>query len=412
MSFPRLRTLDAVPIDYQGQQMVCLTDPEGIVEERAVLSPPAFLIACLLDGERGVEEVRAAFAEHANGQSPEAEDILRVVEHLDGNGFLLSPRFEAIRQAAVQAFRERPARPAALAGMSYPAEPDALRAFLSEQFTRKGGPGELPGPPTGSPGTTKLRGLVAPHIDFERGGHAYAHSYLRLAQGAAPETVFLFGVAHASPLVPFILTRKDFETPLGTVQTDRDAVDRLADACAWDPFEDELVHRTEHSLEFQAVMLAHLYGPSVRIVPVLCGAFISEGGIAPDAEALTEVDRFLGACRDLLRERDGRACVIAAADLAHVGKRFGDDYDIDDTVVARVGERDEQDLTVLTGLNAGNWYRSVMRDENARRVCGINCIYATLKSLEGIATGAEVLSYGYAHDPAGGIVSFAGVALT
>lgn len=410
MPFPPLRPLDAVPIDYQGQQMVCLSDPQGVVEDRAILSPPAFLIACLLDGRRGMDEVRNAFAEQAGGQKPDPDDVERVVQHLDGNGFLDSPQFETIRGEARQRFREAPARPAYLAGKSYPAEPDALRAFLDEQFTRKGGPGEAPVPEkTDGPA---LRGLVAPHIDFERGGHAYAHGYLRLAQARRPETVLLFGVAHASPLVPFILTRKDFETPLGTVQTDRDAVDRLAAACAWDPFEDELVHRTEHSLEFQAVMLAHLYGPSVRIVPVLCGAFVDDGAVAADADALPEVARFLDACRDLIRERDGRACVIAAADLAHVGKRFGDDYDIDDAAIARVGERDEEDLTVLTGLNAGGWYRSVMRDENARRVCGINCIYAALKSVEGAATGAELLSYGYAHDPAGGIVSFAGVALT
>jgi len=46
-----------------------------------------------------------------------------------------------------------------------------------------------------------------------------------------------------------------------------------------------------------------------------------------------------------------------------------------------------------------------MKDKNDRRVCGINSIYAALKTAEPQKAG-ELLHYGYAHDPAGGIVSF------
>jgi hypothetical protein len=101
--------------------------------------------------------------------------------------------------------------------------------------------------------------------------------------------------------------------------------------------------------------------------------------------------------------------VIAGADLAHVGRRFGDPFDINDRVIRRVEGRDREDMQyVLTG-NALRFYHSVLRDQNQRRVCGLNCIYAALRAVDGAGGQGAMLHYDYAHDPAGGIVSFANV---
>jgi len=62
-------------------------------------------------------------------------------------------------------------------------------------------------------------------------------------------------------------------------------------------------------------------------------------------------------------------------------------------------------------VNAEGFYSSVMKDGNQRKVCGLNCIYSALRTLDGIATIGEPLHYDYAEDPAGGIVSFASIAL-
>ena len=104
--------------------------------------------------------------------------------------------------------------------------------------------------------------------------------------------------------------------------------------------------------------------------------------------------------------------VIAAADLAHVGKRFGDDFDITEEVVERVESRDREDLALAYGIEPEQFYASVMKDQNERKVCGINCIYSTVKALEGRVDSGESLYYGYAPDPNGGIVSFASVAFS
>jgi hypothetical protein len=221
----------------------------------------------------------------------------------------------------------------------------------------------------------------------------------------------IFGVAHVSPPVPFILTQKDFATPFGTLATDRELVRRLAAVCTWDPYAYEIVHRTEHSIEFQAVMLAYLFGTDVRIVPILCGTFGSEAGHVAPAD-IGPVVTFLDTCQDFVAALGRRVSVIAGADLAHVGRRFGDAFDISDRIVQDVASRDHEDLQYVTAGDAEGFYRSVMQDRNQRRICGLNCIYASLKTVADEGVRGEMVHSDYAHDPAGGLVSFADVVFT
>jgi len=411
MRLPPLRYIDAFPVDYRGQRLVCLRDPEGIVEQQILLTPAAFFIASHLNGQCDLRDLQDAFARQFEGQRLAAEEVQQLVHDLDQQGFLLTERFHLLRQQVEHAFLSAPIRPAYLAGKSYPEQRRALRTFLDEQFiAREGGPGALPGQGSRARGRNgnPTRCLIAPHIDYHRGGHAYAHAYLELFNQGQPDVVIIFGVAHVSPPAPFILTQKDFDTPFGKLSTDRDLVRQLETACAWDPYAHEIVHRTEHSIEFQAVMLSYLFGPDVRIVPILCGTFGSEVGRVAPAD-IGAVTTFLGACRDVVSARGKRVSVIAGADLAHVGRRFGDAFEISEPIVQQVEGRDREDLRYVTAGDADGFYRSVMQDQNQRRVCGLNCIYASLKTVESAGLEGTLVHYDYAPDPAGGIVSFADV---
>jgi MEMO1 family protein len=405
MALPAIRLIDASQVEHEGQAFICIRDPEGFVEEQLLLSPVAFFVASMLDGTNAPTDIQYEFMKQTRKALPD-DLITEVVEYLDEQGFLMTERGEARIRKVVEEFAASNVRPAYVAGKSYPDDADELRAFLDVMCEHEKSRGEQPGA-----AEAPVRCLVVPHIDFERGGPTYARGYHRLAQGQRPDTVLLFGVAHAGPQIPFILTRKDFATPLGTLKTDTDIVDRLAAACDWDPFEYEIVHRTEHSIEFQAVMLAHLFGEDVKIVPILCGPFVANEEFV-DPATLGGVQAFLDVCQDLVRRETPRVAVIAGADLAHVGRRFGDDFEIDDTIVERIRTRDTEDLAHVTAVAPDAWYQSVMKDDNARRVCGLNCIYAALTAVDETATGGELLHYGYAPDPAGGIVSFAGVVVT
>lgn len=402
MSLPPLRYVDVVPIEHDGDTYIVLRDPEGYVEHELMVSAPAFFIAAHLDGTNGIAEIQAAFAKQY-GVRAEESDIRAVIEDLERAGYLVGEPFLRLKTRIDDGYRRCVSRPAYLAGKSYPSDPAELRSMIDEFFTGEGGPGGLPTPRKNDGAC--LSCLVVPHIDYHRGGAAYGHGYLELARHGAPKTAFLFGVAHCGVPVPYVLTRKGFDTPFGTLPVHGDAVDELAAACDWDPYAYEAVHRTEHSLEFQAVMLAYLYGPEISIVPILCSA-ISENPETDKPAELDSINRFLDACTRIVAAAPDSTTVIAGADLAHVGTRFGDAFEIDDSIVAGVAARDFTDLGHATECRPDAFYASVMKDRNKRRVCGINCIYAALRTAGEFAGPGTILHYNYAHDPAGGIVSF------
>ncbi len=105
-----------------------------------------------------------------------------------------------------------------------------------------------------------VRGVLSPHIDFHRGGSVYTWSYKELVENTQADTFVVLGVAHQYCRRRFALTSKDFETPLGLVPTNRSYLDSIVAMVGRDYFDDELAHRTEHSIEFQVVFLQYLLG--------------------------------------------------------------------------------------------------------------------------------------------------------
>lgn len=405
-AIPPLRYLDVSLIEHEGHEFFHLSDPFGYVTDGVLMPPPAFMLAALFDGQRDAEAICRLFREQF-GVNARPEDVRGLADQLSSAGLLADATFEERRVAIDQAFRESAVRPAWLAGRGYPGEPDALRVWLGERFRTDG-----PGMPTeAEPGSgPPIRGLIAPHIDFARGGHLYAWAYRWLWQGEKPDLVLLFGVAHAAGEHPFVLCAKDFETPLGTVPVAREALSRLEKACSWNPYAEEILHRTEHSLEFQALMLALLYGDDAPpIIPVLCGMLttpdMGEEAIPDDRP---DVARFLDVARALVADHP-RAVAIAGADLSHVGRRFGDEVDITPELLDQIITADVTALNYLCEGDPAGFYRAIMRGGNPRHVCGMGCIYATATAIGNRPFRPNYIT-GDAPDPQGGVVTFAACA--
>src|SRR5262249_47895214 len=122
---------------------------------------------------------------------------------------------------------------------------------------------------------TRLRGVLSPHIDFHRGGPVYTWSYREVVERCDADVFVILGVAHQYFRNRFALTRKSFQTPLGLAPTDCEYVEQLATVAGDQLFDDELAHRTEHSIEFQVVFLQYVLGGrrNFSIVPILVGSF-------------------------------------------------------------------------------------------------------------------------------------------
>jgi AmmeMemoRadiSam system protein B len=405
---PQLRPVEAFPARVEGHDVVCLRDPSGVAE--SVLTVPRSLapILALFDGSRSLVDVQAEIMRQC-GELVLRSDLESMIAILDYHLFLEGPRFELERARQSAAFLDVPIRLAFLAGRSYAAEPEALAAALASHFEPPAGPG-----PIGLAGDRVVRGLVAPHIDFARGGPAYAWAYRALAEARDADCVVVVGTAHGGlDGHPFAATAKAFETPFGPLEVDQEVLDAIVRRAPTDLFAAELAHRNEHSIEFQAIWLQYLRhragGGEQRIVPMLA-SFAHEclvRGESPAHEGT--VDAVLEAVRGAMATVPRRYCIVAGADLAHVGPRFGDPSPVGRADLGRVEAEDRALLSPAVLGDAEGFFAEAMRKQDRNRICGLSPIYTLLRLLPSGA--GRLLTYGQWPDPEGA-VTFASVSFT
>lgn len=383
---PRLRGLEIIPVGEEASALFALRDPEGI-SDTLVVPYGAALLAALMDGRQTLAEIQSAFKARA-GSPLSLADLKRWVAKLDEAHLLVSERFETFRQRKVDKYLARPSRPASHAGGAYADDPGELREELAGYFSDKKGPGPID--PHAQPNGQALRAVISPHIDPYRGGPAYAWAYKRIVEHSDADVFVILGTAHAPLGQRFTVTRKDFETPLGTVRTDVRFLDRLVAAVASEPggegldlFEDEFAHCREHSIEFQAVFLQYVLGHRRRfaIVPVLCGSmheFVESGQLPIDSP---EVRAMVGALRRVADEYPARVCFISGADLAHIGQRFGDEWLLDDQRLAAQRADDCRLLEAVCRGDSAALFRHIADQADRSRICGLAPIYTMLEVL-------------------------------
>ena len=406
---PRLRQVEAFPVQQDGKVLIYLKDPMNLATPIGI-APVGYFILSQFDGQHSLVDIQEAYCRQF-GTVLTTDDLNHFIEMLDKHYYLFNERFQSHQRAVVEEFRKLPTRPAAHVGGVYKNNPAELQAQLDGYFAPPKGP-DLP---HGKTRTPSPKAIVAPHIDFHRGGPAYAWAYKSLAESDGADLYIILGTSHCGGENPFILTLKDFETPLGLVETDKEFVKALHQSCQENLFADEYLHRGEHSVEFQAVLLkfinqrrAELRGEPERpfkIVPILVSSFHPMVQNRTLPERHPPVARFIDALQDLASSEARRVCLVAGVDLAHVGRQFGDREEITPEFLEWVGNEDQLLIERLAALDAPGFFNEIAKDQDRRRICGFSPLYSLIHLLD--SSQGRLLKYDQAFTPeTGSAVTF------
>ncbi|PYQ10335.1 MAG: AmmeMemoRadiSam system protein B [Acidobacteria bacterium] len=395
--------LDLVPSPLPDRPGLLVRDPFRYAEAMIVI--PSALVPCLafFNGRYVEGEVSEAL-QRLTGDARVGEVLGHLARVLSEGGFLDDENFGRLRTERHRAFAEGPRRDAAHAGAAYPAEQAALRKTLDGYLT-DGTPARA-APPTG------LVGIAAPHVSPEGGWRCYQAAYAILGPEHRGRTVVILGTSHYGEPDRFGLTRKAFLTPLGEAEVDVPLVDELVARGGEAMVLEDYCHAVEHSIEFQVVFLQHVLGPDVRILPVLCGPFAGatrDGGRPEDDPG---VARVLDALGDLAAKEGDRLLWVLGVDMAHVGRRYGDDF----AAQARTGSlveveaRDRRRCEAIGRGDAGAFWELLRENGDDLRWCGASPFYAFLKALPGLR--CELLIYEQWNIDEQSVVSFGGLAFS
>lgn len=357
---PRLRHVEPMAIEYEGEEMIVIRDPYEISDSPLLLSMDNVYLVGLFDGYNTCEEIEEIYHEDSGGLTLPEGLLANLIAQLDENYFLDSPRFHERYKALRAAWDAEPVRPAAHAGQSYPDEPKALRTVL-DGFYAEAQLDELETPPG------PLRAILAPHIDLRSGGACYAPAFELLKRHSDADLFVIFGVDHYGEHVPYNACAKDFATPLGVAETDRELL------AAWEaeagPLTDtDWSHRSEHSIEFPVVFLQHALDRPFKILPVLCGPVdpFMESNTLPGAHPDTAAKL---ASLDAAIKRLGRKAVyVLSVDLAHMGPKFGDEEPITQAGLKEIEALDRALLEPLVRMDAQGFLDRLREDMNVRKV--------------------------------------------
>jgi len=206
-------------------------------------------------------------------------------------------------------------KPPAVAGLFYPADPDELRAMLRGMFAA-----------AHSDASERPLALIAPHAGYQYSGPIAANAYATLTPWAEQiNRVVVLAPSHRVPFIGIAASSADaFQTPLGNIPVDRDAVTRLLDDPAVQAL--DAAFAQEHALEVQLPFLQTVLS-DFTLVPLIVGEADAED-VSRVIEALWQPDTLIVVSSDLSHYLDYHSCqqrdqatsrAIEDMDAAHIG---------------------------------------------------------------------------------------------
>jgi AmmeMemoRadiSam system protein B len=155
-------------------------------------------------------------------------------------------------------------RPPAVAGLFYPGDPDRLQTQVRDLLADVAVPVNI-----------VPKALIAPHAGYVYSGRVAAAAFATLRTRSQTFTrVVLVGPAHYVPVRGIAAPTADaFETPLGSVPVDVEALSEIADLDF--VVQDHAPHAPEHALEVELPFLQTVL-PSFQVVPLVVGEVTPE----------------------------------------------------------------------------------------------------------------------------------------
>jgi len=396
MMLSRLRSdLNFMPSPISDQPGLLIRDCFGYSD--AVLVIPPALVGCLhlFDGMCTVSDLDAELSRLSGGwETGNAAQLLS--DRLSEAGFLEDEIYARLKERCHSSFAQSPVRKAAHAGKSYPGDIDPLREVM-RRYLSGGAASAQKG----------MIGIAAPHASPEHAWQSYQAAYESLTPELRDRTFVVLGTSHFGELDRFGLTRKPFETPLGRTRTDYALVSALENQPA--ALMEDYCHAVEHSIEFQVVFLQSIYGPDVRILPILCGSFarsIDQGGLPEDNDS---VKRFLSALGEIAAKESARLFWVLGIDMAHMGVRYGDKFAAraDLNEMALVRERDKLRIERINASDPRGFWDLVKENKEDLKWCGSSPVYTFLKAVPN--TQGTLHRYEQWNIDEQSVVSFAGM---
>ena len=362
------RDLNIIPVKDDGRDLLYFHDVMGYASPNFALDSQVQTVLSLINNKTSVKEI----CKLSNGNIS-TDELLEFIQLLDQNRILNTKHFKLFSNKIEKQFEKSTVRKPALAGRSYPENPEQLNEYLTSFFEGI------------NPSLTQdIKALYAPHIELNVGQNQYAEAFSHLSN-LTPKRVVILATSHYAGYFPdiydgkpFIATRKDFKLPHRLIETDRDYLSRLSvsDANNGVTFSDR-AHRIEHSIETHLLFASHFWKHDFRVIPILIGSF-DEILYHNSGDLAGKIDRFTDQLKAL---DDDDTFYLISGDLSHIGKKFGDQTRAD-LMRDKVQSIDKNFLEASANLETDQLLKNLASHYDSSRICGFPPLYTFINTFE------------------------------
>lgn len=395
---PHVRQFMPIAVENAEKKVfLALKDPANLRGDgnSPVIPPELLPLLSIFQGERTIEEI-------SETTGAPKDFLIQLITVLDDAGLLWGPNCDRLEKEAMDRVRVSGAFPpgaADAAGQDAAEATASIRKLLAEAEDP-----ELDG---------EILGIVAPHLDYGRGGKTYAAAYKPFDKAFSADEkvdrIVILGTNHFGAGDGVVMSRFGFQSPFGIFHADTQVIDALHKKLGDRLFKDEVDHLGEHSIGIHLPWIHTVFGniPVVAaLVPSPLVPMLSDDG------ARVSFDEFVSALQSAVASAPGRTLVIASADLSHVGPQFGDETPIGAEIRKQVESYDRSLLSTYLEGNIESFLHKVTRDGNHQRWCSIGNMTAAKLVTGGLPELVEYSQSAAEFDPQGNaLVSSAALAL-
>jgi hypothetical protein len=371
-ALPRLRlNLDFFPSPEPSRPGLFIRDPYHYSDATLLIPPPLVQVLECFDGMQSVLDLRSELV-RITGEIQVGEIEKHLFDALNDAGFLENERYRELKAHREAEFGAELERTAIFAGAAYPEDRVSLKDLLMARIGKPEADGAAVA-------------IAAPHASPEGAWDTYRAAYRSLPaeEEAKDRTFVILGTSHYGAPDRFGLTRKSFTTPFGQAQTNTALVDELARKAGEAIRMEDYCHAVEHSIEFQIVFLQHIYGPGVKILPILCGPFVKsifDSGMPEENDGLS---RFFDALGNIAGREGKRLFWVLGIDMAHIGRRYGDPIQARANAgeMLSVAQRDRERIGRIEEGDMRGYWSLVQNNHDDLKWCGASPLYTFLKAM-------------------------------
>jgi len=376
---PQLRRdLQVIPIRENGNSYLYFQDQRGYATSGFALNKQVSPLLSLIDGNKSITDLKP----YINGDT-DTDQLLRFVKLLDENRVLASEYFKKHARKIEEEYERSTVHESITAGSSYPDDPEELHEYLDEAFKKHS-----------SNTTENIKALYAPHIDPRVALDSYVKAFSSI-KNLKPKRVVILATSHYAGLypdhytnTPFILVNKNFELPLGTIQRDRETIERLTEAEEAGINSRDRAHRIEHSIELHLLFLSYLWDHEFSVVPILVRG-LDDLYYTEKGHLGQQLDNFSSILQNNWKD-DKETFFLISGDLAHFGKKFGDENPAS-TMFEDVKSFDKKFLEFGARNEQKQMLDLMKQDMDPFRICGFPPLYTFLNTMPKLK--GKVLGY-------------------